>query len=359
MYANVCKSCVLQLCSPSIQLGIELLEEKLRMIQGEIKTISLAVVDNHSAKTIFLDGSGLQMTLALGVLYEHLKQIVVDKPHRHRFMLDLVVIELKKNLPADTSQLTTGELLHKRTRSKSLQSRRPTQPIVVQWKLADEPLGDHSIQSEEEWQLKGLSVADEIEFVLNLPIGKARICLAMQRSLVITRNASFGTRLFFLPHRRLMIEGVSAPMIPGLALMISSLSNAGNLPYLGTCLVEISKGYNRLSQKVQLFPTIVMNMAGPLIWVRVVILIISYTLITLQYALFYYDCEMIELLLREGADPFDCDSEGGNALVCFIENVWPRKRIERLSASGAESLLSTTRRLLHVCGADTARLTHW
>jgi hypothetical protein len=325
-------------------------------MQEELQNLSATVVS--TPKTIFLDGSGLQMTLTLGFLCEHLKKIVVHKSHRHHLMLDLVVNELKRLL-ADTSQLATVELSHKLTRPKTLQRRRPTQPIIIQWQLAGERPVDHSFHSKLEWQLKRLSMANEIEILLNLPIGKVRVCLARQSSFGITQSPSFGTRLFFLPHPRLMVGGVAASIIPGLAPMISSFVVQ---PMESPIFEHI---YSRDLQRVQ--QAFTNGTARPndrdeygrsLIWVSVANDIISCALINLQYALFFYDHELIELLLREGADPFDCDSEGGNALICFIEQVW-QKRNKCFSTSDIGSFLSTTRRLLHICGADTARLVNF
>lgn len=192
-------------------------------MQEQLQRISTTDIKNQSAKTIFLDGSGLQMTLALGFLCEHLKKIVVDKSHQHHFMLDPLVSELKRLL-ADTSQLATDELSHKLRTPTTLQQRRPTQPIAVQWQLTSEWPVEHSFDKEPEWKPERPRIANEIEILLHLPIGKVRVCVAKQGSLGPSQNPSFGARVLFLPHPRFMTGGVAASIVPGLAPMISSFA---------------------------------------------------------------------------------------------------------------------------------------
>ena len=200
------------------QRSLEHLEENVRKMQEELQQLSVL---KHSTETIVLDGSGVQINTALGFLCEHLEKLIANKSHRYHSMLRLIINGLQRMLK-DTSQLAMEELSHKLTRSKTLQRRRPTQPIIVQWQLTGKRPVDPSFHRERGSQLKQPSRAAEMEILLNLPIGKVRVCVTQQKSIDANEHPSIATRLLFLPHPRLTIRGVTASIIPGLAPMISS-----------------------------------------------------------------------------------------------------------------------------------------
>jgi len=192
-------------------------------MQRQFQQLTLAIMCSSSTEIDFLTGSGQQISTTLGLLYEHLKRIIgrSDESQQHIICLKLFVDKLKYLL-TDASRLAVAELSQNIMKPKPSHRRRPTQPILVQWELmGNRATGQRLQYGTLDTQIQKRSMAEEIEIVLNLPIGKAIFYLPDQSPLGHARALQLGARLLFIPQPQLLVAGLTISIIPGLAPMIA------------------------------------------------------------------------------------------------------------------------------------------
>ncbi|OCK81341.1 ankyrin [Lepidopterella palustris CBS 459.81] len=323
--------------------------QKLEEYTAKLDGLQFSIAGEKGENSVVVIGSAEKAAASLYLVSSHLHKVFLavqqqsNPPLLSHDDIDWLESEFKFLLAA-VSKEASQELIRPRRSAGYPDKRRPTQPITIQKlfrvnEVNDEELPAAIPQRSEQAEREVVEIREtKVDF--NLFIGKLTLFIS-ERSL----DQSFrqngcsinGVRLSFFPRPEISLHGFAVSSTydwRGRSCISPILSTFGVLASHEAIWDAIEDGnivsVRRLLGERRIHP----NDRN-----------LDYGSSLLGWAAWNHQVEICNLLLREGADPLNCDADGYSALSVFYRGSAGNSR------QGTQ-LVDGTRTLITVCGAD-------
>ncbi|KAH0542950.1 hypothetical protein FGG08_002719 [Glutinoglossum americanum] len=318
-----------------------------------LNDLHVSVIQKSNANTAIIIGSAVKAAASLSAVYPYLHYVISQTTKAAVAPLltpdDIQWLEHEfKTLLADVSESAAKELRIQQIDRTFRGLRRPTQPTAQQREyLLKEKLCNSGPRSKS--KKRKLSMLQESAVNIDLPMGRLVVFFSEEAWDHGSQNSGRimnGVRLVFYPHRGLYISGFAAASLRYLGgdfKIAPSISTFGvhpcDSPVFGFIECGNLAAIRELLRKFQVSSNDRDENGNSLLW----------------YALSSYNFNVCRLLLDEGADPFDCNSNGDTALACFI---YAFQGQSEQPCPNEIDIMTGTRLFIGYTGADSVSMAH-